>query len=47
MTKEEIINSIKQIKEEAKDAVNGKAEYMTKEEVFNEDCELKGKEQCG
>lgn len=42
MTKEKIINVIKQIKEEAKDVANDKAEYMTKEEVFNEDCELKG-----
>jgi len=40
---EEIIDAIKQIKEEAKNAANGKTEYMTMKEVFKEDCELKGK----
>lgn len=40
--KEEITDAIKQIKEEAKDAANGKAEYMTMEEAFKEDYELKG-----
>lgn len=36
-----IIDAIKQIKEKAKDAANGKAEYMTMDEVF-EDSELEG-----
>lgn len=35
-----ITDAIKQIKEEAKDAANGKAEYMTIDELFGEDSEL-------
>lgn len=31
-----LVNAINQIKEEAKDVANGKAEYMTMEEVFGE-----------
>lgn len=35
-------DAIDRIVQKAKDAANGKAEYMTMEEVFKEDCELKG-----
>lgn len=34
--KQGIIDTIMKIKEEAKDVANGKAEYMTMEEVFKE-----------
>ena len=37
-----LVNTIDRIVQKAKDAANAKAEYMTMEEVFKEDCELKG-----
>lgn len=37
-----IIDAIKQIKEKAKDVADDKTEYMTMDEVFEEDSELEG-----
>ena len=39
-----ITDAIKQIKEKAKDAADGKTEYMTMDEVFEEDFELEGEQ---